>query len=77
MAGTDATKPEWSVTPGEPPEFEPFAMTADQQIRAKALECAVRFVCAMPVEEVLKAKVAEPLLWHNCAEFERYIREGK
>ena len=54
-----------------------MGMTPDQLIRAKALEAAVAFVCAMPVEDVLKSKVGEPVLWHTCAEFERYIREGK
>lgn len=54
-------------------KFDPtwtHAMTADQQIRAKALECAVR----------TKPSIGE---WHIkdimrvVSEFERYIKEGK
>ena len=49
------------VMPGEPPEFESYSMTADQQIRAKALECAC---------------LVTDMFWANVREFERYI-QGK
>ena len=47
------------------------AMTADQQIRAKALECATRRF-ASKGETVYTKTILE-----SCREFERYIREGK
>lgn len=45
-------------------------MSAEQQIRAKALECAVAFFANAH-------HVSERDLWKAVEKFERYIREGK
>ena len=58
---------------GEEPDTFIMArgMTADQQIRAKALECAVK-ICS-EAKEIPKWQEMRDL----CVELETYIREGK
>ena len=56
----------------EAPETEPATMTADQQMRAKALECATKLMTSNwePVE-------SEGGFRQLCTDFATYIREGK
>ena len=58
----------------EAPETEPVYLTADQQIRAKALECAVYQMDNMGKDTPNKYADA---FWSLVATFEAYIREGK
>ena len=57
---------------------ESAAMTADQQIRAKALEIATVHFAQMPAEHKMQApQEFEGIFWDGVKEFERYIRVGK
>ena len=68
---------ESSALAGYEPEEESrlrYHMTADQQIRAKALECACLVYDTKDVEP--DDEVATDMFWANVREFERYI-QGK
>ena len=51
----------------------PYHLTADQQIRAKALEC----VCLTAADTAKKDENFRAQFWDVIDQFERYIREGK
>lgn len=50
-------------------------LMSDQEIRARALECAMKFVCAAPAED--RAKVCAADIFSVAADFEAYIKDGK
>ena len=47
-----------------------YTMTAEQQIRAKALECAARYLC----QEI---KPSKDSFWATVEDMYNYIKEGK
>ena len=64
-----------SQTFGDIVRIRDDAMTADQQIRAKALECTIRLLASAP--EGVKASATPGTTMEIASDFEHYIREGK
>lgn len=52
-------------------------MTADQEIRARALECAVRWRHTQGVDQLADPEVLEQNFWSVVKEFEHYIKTGE
>lgn len=52
-------------------------MTPDQEIRARALECAVRLWAGYGIRADEKEDAVTEEFWRSAKQFEIYIRDGK